>query len=132
MKKSRSVPLLAAAAMSLALMALPALAAAADRYVATTGTDTSNNCLNSGSPCKTLQHAIDEAVMADTIHVAAGTDTVAGLVTVNKTLTLLGAKAGVDARTRPTTGESILSNSQGMSVRASDGAIDRVTVPDSV
>ncbi len=33
---------------------------AATRYVATTGSDTSNDCSTSGSPCATIQHAVDE------------------------------------------------------------------------
>jgi hypothetical protein len=39
----------------------PARASLASRYVATTGSDTSNSCTNSGSPCRTIQHAVDVA-----------------------------------------------------------------------
>jgi hypothetical protein len=47
---------------------------AADRFVATTGNDNSgaNACTNSGTPCKTIQQAIDEAASGDTIKVAGG------------------------------------------------------------
>ena len=79
---------------------------AADRYVATTGNDTANNCSNSLFPCQTIQKAINEASPSDTIHVAAGIypEPPAGSpLTVNKTLTLLGAQNGVDARGRVAT-----------------------------
>lgn len=44
-----------------------------NRYVATTGTDLSNDCTLPGNPCATIAHAIEVAVAADTIDVAAGT-----------------------------------------------------------
>src|SRR5439155_8692199 len=71
-------------------------ASAADRFVATTGSDTANNCTSSITPCQTIQKAINEASPNDTIHVAAGVypEAAAGPLTVNKTLTLLGAQAG--------------------------------------
>lgn len=118
----------AIAALALSLL-VPCAAYAANRYVATTGTD-AGDCSAPGSPCLTLQYAINQASANDAILVAAGTYTVAGLVTVNKTLTIRGAQAGVDARTRAAT-ESILSNSQGMSVSASNVVIDGFTIQDS-
>ncbi|MBA7645969.1 hypothetical protein ES703_53730 [subsurface metagenome] len=54
----------------------------------------------------TIQAAVNAAGTDDTINVAAGTYPES--VTIDKSLTLLGAKAGVDARTRTFTGESIL------------------------
>jgi hypothetical protein len=101
---------------------------ALDRYVATTGADV-GDCSAPGSPCLTLQYAINQSAAGDTIHVAAGTYGSA-LVLVNKTLTLLGAQAGVDARSRAAT-ESILSNTSGMSVSASNVIIDGFTIQDS-
>jgi parallel beta-helix repeat protein len=105
----------------------PALAAATTRYVATTGSDAGNCTL---SPCLTLQYAINQSTATDTINVAAGTYTVAGLVSVDKQLTIKGVRTGVDAcgRTGP---ESILRNSQGTSVSASGVVIDGLTVQDS-
>ncbi len=54
-----------------------------------------------------IQSAVNAATAGDTVHVCAGT--YAGGVDVPKTLNLVGAKAGVDARTRKQTGESIIS-----------------------
>ena len=107
-------------------------AQAADWYVDPAGND-GNTCMAPGAAtaCLTLQAAINKASATDTIHVAAGTYAVVGLVTVNKTLTLLGAQAGVDARTR-VGAESILSNSQGMRIAASNVVIDGFTVQDSI
>ena len=106
---------------------------AADRYVATTGNDTANNCSNSLFPCQTIQKAINEASPSDTIHVAAGIypEPPAGSpLTVNKTLTLLGAQNGVDARGRVAT-ESIVTDSQGTYVTASNVVIDGFTFENS-
>jgi len=112
--------------------AVAAAPIAVDRYVATSGSDAANDCSVMGSPCATIQHAVDQSSSGDTIHVAAGLYTVAGLVTIDKTLTLLGAQAGVDAHLAPRAGpESIISNSQGTIVTASNVVIDGFTVQDS-
>jgi uncharacterized repeat protein (TIGR01451 family) len=77
----------------------PQLAAAqgTHRYVADTGTDTGNDCTASGSPCATLQHAIDVAAAGDVIQVTGGTyNTVnargglSQIAYVSQTLTLRG------------------------------------------
>ena len=52
---------------------LPAHAAAVDRYVAESGSDTSNDCTDSATPCATINHAASEAVSGDTVKVAQGT-----------------------------------------------------------
>src|SRR5439155_16318593 len=81
------------AAAFLGLLAIGGQAAmAADRYVATTGSDFMNNCTNSLMPCMTIQHAINVALPNDTVHVAMGA--YPENVTINKSLTLNGAQAG--------------------------------------
>ncbi len=106
---------------------------ALDRYVDDDppATDAANNCMVMATPCLTLQHAINQSAVNDTIHVAAGTYSVAGLITINKTLTILGAQAGVDARTRAGA-ESILDNTQGISLGASNSVIDGFTIQGSI
>lgn len=54
-----------------------------------------------------IQSAVTAATAGDTVHVCAGT--YAGGVDVPKTLNLVGAKAGRDARTRSQSNESIIS-----------------------
>lgn len=61
---------------------------------------------------------------------AAGTYAVSGLVNVNKTLTIRGAQTGIDARTR-VGAETILSNTQGISVSAHNVVFDGLTIQDS-
>lgn len=53
----------------------PVLQAAKTLYVAPSGTDGSNNCLDSVSPCRTLQHAVNLSASGDTVKVAEGTYT---------------------------------------------------------
>jgi len=48
------------------------LVSAAPRYVATTGSD-STDCSNSLTPCQTIQYAITQSISGDTVNVAAGT-----------------------------------------------------------
>ena len=42
------------------------------RYVATTGTDFGNTCVDPANPCRTIQHAVDVANPGDEIRVATG------------------------------------------------------------
>jgi len=51
----------------------PAAPIATARYVATTGSDCGNDCTGQGSPCRTVQRAVDVADPGDVIRVAAGT-----------------------------------------------------------
>lgn len=51
------------------------MALGTDRYVATTGTDSTNDCSSSITPCKTVGYAISQSSAGDTIHIAAGTYT---------------------------------------------------------
>ncbi len=95
------------------------------RYVdGTNGNDGSNDCTDSGSPCRTVQHAVDQADSGDVIKVATGTytgvqgrsapagyngpDTVYQVVYIDKTLTIQGGYASdfvglPDPETNPTT-----------------------------
>lgn len=91
--------LTAAGALALLIVLLgPAVAAspapdnprapAATRYVAKTGLDSANLCLNPNQPCLTVQHTIDVAQPGDAILIAAGTY-VENLV-IPKPLSLMG------------------------------------------
>jgi hypothetical protein len=110
-------------------------AVAADWYVnSTTGNDLLNNCTSASTPCMTIQAAINKASASDTIHVAAGLypePTAGGPLAVNKTLTLLGARNGIDARGRVGS-ESIVTDPQGTYVTASNVVIDGFTFENSV
>jgi hypothetical protein len=102
MKRIFSILLALALVLSFSLMVTTPVAAA----ILTVNTSLPNTPPN----YHTIQAAIAAASPGDTIMVAAGT--YAEAVTINKRLTLMGAKAGVDARTRDTsTGESILDGS---------------------
>lgn len=89
------------------------------RYVATTGSDAANDCLTPGSPCATIAYSITQANPGETIIVAAGT--YPENVTVNKSLTLRGAQAGVDARGR-TASESIIAPASGAALTLVTGS----------
>jgi hypothetical protein len=56
----------------------------ATRYVATTGSDAANDCSNSGTPCATIQVAIDSATAGEDIRVAEGTYSGSQVVIVNR------------------------------------------------
>ncbi len=60
------------------------------RYVATTGSDTGNDCTDQLSPCATIAHAVSQAVNGDTLDLAAGTYNEPGLV-IDKYLHIQGA-----------------------------------------
>lgn len=80
----------------------------------------------------TITAAVAAAANGDQIDVCAGTYT--ETVTVNKAITLRGAQAGVDARTRsvPTTQESILNSPGGsLSITASNVTVDGFTVQEA-
>jgi hypothetical protein len=66
-------------------------------YVSTAGNDTSGNGTE-GNPWRSIQYAIGQVGANDTITVAAGL--YKENIVIDKSLTLKGAQAGVDARTR--------------------------------
>ncbi len=61
------------------------------RYVATTGSDSGNHCLDALTPCRTIQHAINQAVGGETVQIAAGT--YVENLTIAKNIALQGADA---------------------------------------
>jgi putative cofactor-binding repeat protein len=93
-------------ALLLALHTARAGAAGFPRYVATSGRDAiplgggffvPNDCLDGGDPCRTVQHAIDEAVPDDQVRVATGVyigvrarDGMTQVVYINKSVTIRG------------------------------------------
>jgi len=92
-----------------------------------TGSDVSG-CCASGT-CKTIQFAVGDAQVGDVIAVAAGTYTepAAGPLNITKTVTLCGAKAGVDARSRAGA-ETHIADPLGTVVSANDVVIDGFTI----
>jgi hypothetical protein len=65
---------------------------AAARYVDPAGSNAGNDCDDSGSPCLTVQYAVDQACNGETVNVAAGTYT--EQVTIGQSVSLAGAGAG--------------------------------------
>ncbi|MEW6271425.1 MAG: hypothetical protein AB1689_19260 [Thermodesulfobacteriota bacterium] len=108
MRQTRLSRALTVSFATLSLVALTAGVAAADRFVATTGSDAANDCSNSGAPCATIPFAVLQATAGETVQVGAGTYT--GSVSIDKPLTLRGAQAGVPiaSRTAGGTGETIV------------------------
>jgi len=64
-------------------------------------------------PGMSIQAAIDAASDGDTIYVAAGAHDIASTIVIDKSITLLGAQAGVDPRTAEATGEAALRTAGG-------------------
>ncbi|MEO8604198.1 MAG: right-handed parallel beta-helix repeat-containing protein, partial [bacterium] len=86
--------------------ALAAPAAAAPRYVETTGVDASNDCSVPTSPCLTVDYAVTQAAGGETIFIGSGT--FAEQVTVNKSVVLHGngtAATTIHAPSSPMTGD---------------------------
>ena len=75
-----------------AFAAAAAGASAATRYVAVSGADGANGCLEEAHPCKTIGHALGKAAAGDTVSVAAGTYAESNFV--GRAVTIVGAGAG--------------------------------------
>jgi hypothetical protein len=120
--KLNKLKTMSAVAIAAALITLGASAASA-----------TTSCVNPGGTggCySSIQAAINAASNGDTIMVAAGTYNES--VTINKTLTLLGAQAGVDARTRTPSNESIINSScSPVQIYADNVILDGFTVQGS-
>jgi hypothetical protein len=92
-RSARRLPLAALAV--LLLLAVPASADAATRFVDLSGNDVggTNNCLNSALPCRTIKHAATQAATGDTVDVGSGTF-IEGQIVVNKPMAFHGQGAG--------------------------------------
>jgi len=118
--------LLGGASITHAQCAATACAGPADCLVdGTSGTDAPGCC---ATGCKTIQFAVGDASAGDVIKVAAGTypESLAAALNITKTVTLCGAQAGVDARTR-VGAESIITDAFGTIVSASNVVVDGFT-----
>src|SRR5262245_25123461 len=80
--------------LSLGLLLVCGPAHAADRFVATTGDDTANDCLTSASPCRTVAYGLVQAASGDTVKVARGSYRENLTVNTASMLTLSGGWAG--------------------------------------
>lgn len=74
-------------------MTISLSAIAIDRYVATDGTDTPNDCTNQATPCLTITYAITQTTNTDDIYIAAGTYREANISLVNRRLSFIGESA---------------------------------------
>lgn len=121
---------LAGASAAGAQCAAPACAGPGNCSVnATTGID-APGCCTTGNGCKTIQFAVGQVSDGAVIKVAAGTyaQNPGISLDINKTVTLCGAQAGVDARTRMGPGkESIITSSRHTLVNASNVIVDGFT-----
>jgi hypothetical protein len=125
--KGRVWFLVSSLALSAFIASVTPVRAAGTWYVdGTTGND-ANTCTSGVAACMTIQAAVGKATAGDTIIVAAGLYPEPTPVTVNKTLTLLGAQQGVDARGARGS-ESILMGPDSVYFTASNVVFDGFTV----
>jgi hypothetical protein len=128
LNKLKTMSAIAIAAVLLTIGA--GTAQAANWYVDPAGND-SNSCTAPGpaNACMTINAAIGKASAGDTINVAIGMYN--EQVSINKTLTLLGAQNGVDARTRSGS-ESVIDNACGpVQIMADNVVLDGFTIQGS-
>ncbi len=74
------------------LLMVPFLGISQNRYVSTSGVNT-GDCSLPGSPCLTIQYAVDQAIIGDNINVGMGTYN--ENVNINQSVSLLGTNATV-------------------------------------
>jgi hypothetical protein len=125
-------------ALALAILSMGITAAFAGAALANTQWVNDDVAVGGNTSCANpgfndIQSAVTAAAPGDTVHVCAGT--YAGGVDVPKTLNLVGAKAGVDARTRSQTHESIISGGGvlgGLSLHADGIVVNGFTVRNDV
>ena len=129
------MPTLRKTAAILTFPAIAYLGAACERE---TPTETRLMALVTSGPCSvptlahpTIQSAVNDPT-CDPINVAAGTflEPDPGPLTINRTVTLLGAQSSVDAR-NPRGAESVIADIQGTSVGANNVVIDGFTIQNS-
>ncbi len=60
------------------------------RYVATSGSDTNNNCTQSDIPCRTIGRAVGQAATGDTVRIASGNYLEPEEISVNDTILISG------------------------------------------
>lgn len=97
------------ASVVVSLLVHHAVAEAAVRYVATTGSDTANTCTVAASPCATLAYAVSQATAFDTIQMATGIYKGPTLLTNPPSLVIAGgfdAAFSVQSLLTPTTFEA--------------------------
>ncbi|WP_310962711.1 right-handed parallel beta-helix repeat-containing protein [Nocardioides terrisoli] len=86
-----------ATGLALAGIAVPSAAAAAPttRYVAPSGSNTTNECTDGAAPCQTIQYAVDHADPGDTISIGPGTYPENVQIDVSLTLSGTGANTTI-------------------------------------
>lgn len=106
---------------------------AQDRFVSTTGSDVGpNDCSLPGSPCLTIQQAVDQAATNDIISVASGT--YRENITISKAITLQGNNIGISgsatrlAETIIQPGGTNISNGRVIIITSSDVSINGFTI----
>jgi hypothetical protein len=117
--------------IALATLFIVGTASAAGIWYVDPAGNNSNTCTAPGptGACMTITAAIGKASAGDTIHVAIGLYN--EQVQINKTLTLLGAQSGVDARTR-SGAESTIDNACGpVQIMANNVVLDGFTIQGS-